>query len=167
MLEGSPILRFRAAGQTDMAWHLYHWGDIVEVIEPKKLWTMLEGAPARRLLPCIAVAPETVQPFLDSLGDLPAAKVAWLGRIGEVRVGVTDAAELQHVIAARARLLLNDVVEDREERRGGALHLCRQAVEIEPRAVDGEHEHGGRVPLGGLEDGRVVRAERLLDVGKR
>lgn len=38
---------------------------------------------------------------------------------------------------------------------------------MEPRAVDGQHEHGAPLSPGGLEDGRVVQAERLLDVGKR
>lgn len=39
----SPIVPFRAAGWTEMAWHLYQWGDTVEVIAPKKLREMVEG----------------------------------------------------------------------------------------------------------------------------
>lgn len=35
--DGSLIIRFRATGQLEMAWHLYTWGDKVEVIEPQSL----------------------------------------------------------------------------------------------------------------------------------
>lgn len=41
--DGSLIVRFRAAGWTEMAWHLYQWGDTVEVIAPKELREMVEG----------------------------------------------------------------------------------------------------------------------------
>jgi predicted DNA-binding transcriptional regulator YafY len=33
--DGSLYVRFRAGGAREMAWHLYTWGDSVEVIEPK------------------------------------------------------------------------------------------------------------------------------------
>jgi predicted DNA-binding transcriptional regulator YafY len=35
--DGSLIVRFRAGGALEMAWHLYTWGDRVRVIEPKDL----------------------------------------------------------------------------------------------------------------------------------
>lgn len=36
--DGSLIVRFRAGGALEMSWHLYTWGDAVEVIEPKDFW---------------------------------------------------------------------------------------------------------------------------------
>ena len=39
--DGSLIIRFRATGLLEMAWHLYTWGDKVEVIEPKVLRDMI------------------------------------------------------------------------------------------------------------------------------
>ncbi|WP_041042985.1 helix-turn-helix transcriptional regulator [Paramagnetospirillum magnetotacticum] len=35
--DGSLIVRFKAGGLLEMAWHLYQWGDAVEVLEPEKL----------------------------------------------------------------------------------------------------------------------------------
>lgn len=35
--DGSLIVRFHAAGQLEMAWHLYMWGDAVEVLAPQSL----------------------------------------------------------------------------------------------------------------------------------
>lgn len=35
--DGSLIVRFQAAGHLEMAWHLYMWGDHVEVLAPKSL----------------------------------------------------------------------------------------------------------------------------------
>lgn len=35
--DGSLIVRFRAAGHLEMAWHLYQWGDQVEVLAPRAL----------------------------------------------------------------------------------------------------------------------------------
>jgi predicted DNA-binding transcriptional regulator YafY len=35
--DGSLIVRFEASGHLEMAWHLYAWGDKVEVIEPTEL----------------------------------------------------------------------------------------------------------------------------------
>lgn len=40
---GSLIVRFHAAGWTEMAWHLYQWGDTVEVLAPIELRWMVEG----------------------------------------------------------------------------------------------------------------------------
>ncbi len=41
--DGSLIVRFRASGALEMAWHLYMWGDQVEVLEPKHLADMVNG----------------------------------------------------------------------------------------------------------------------------
>ena len=37
---GSLIVRFRAGGMLEMCWHLFRWGDQVEVLEPEALWEM-------------------------------------------------------------------------------------------------------------------------------
>ncbi|CAA7615129.1 Transcriptional regulator [Magnetospirillum sp. SS-4] len=39
--DGSLIVRFIAGGDLEMAWHLYCWGDKVEVLEPAKLAEMV------------------------------------------------------------------------------------------------------------------------------
>ena len=41
--DGSLIVRFQASGWLEMAWHLYQWGDAVEVLEPEGLRAMIEG----------------------------------------------------------------------------------------------------------------------------
>lgn len=41
--DGSVIVRFKAAGILEMCWHLYCWGDKVEVLEPAKLRKLVEG----------------------------------------------------------------------------------------------------------------------------
>ncbi len=41
--EGALVVRFRAAGALEMAWHLYQWGDKVEVLEPARLRDMVAG----------------------------------------------------------------------------------------------------------------------------
>jgi len=41
--DGSLIIRFKAAGWLEMAWHLYQWGDKVEVLEPAGLRSFVEG----------------------------------------------------------------------------------------------------------------------------
>jgi len=41
--DGSLILRFHAAGWLEMAWHLYQWGDKVEVLAPEGLRKLVEG----------------------------------------------------------------------------------------------------------------------------
>lgn len=43
MEDGSLIVRFTASGWLEMAWHLYSWGDGVEVIAPLELRAMVEG----------------------------------------------------------------------------------------------------------------------------
>jgi len=40
--DGSLIVRFRAGGLTEMAWHLFTWGDEVEILEPKSLQDELD-----------------------------------------------------------------------------------------------------------------------------
>jgi len=40
---GSLIVRFSAAGHLEMAWHLYIWGDQVEVLAPERLRQMIKG----------------------------------------------------------------------------------------------------------------------------
>jgi predicted DNA-binding transcriptional regulator YafY len=39
--DGSLIVRFHAGGALEMCWHLVTWGGEVEVLEPKRLQTML------------------------------------------------------------------------------------------------------------------------------
>ena len=40
--DGSLTVRFTAGGWLEMAWHLYQWGDAVEVISPPELRAMVE-----------------------------------------------------------------------------------------------------------------------------
>ena len=39
--DGSLIVRFRAGGLLEMSWHLFTWGNEVEIIKPKRLASML------------------------------------------------------------------------------------------------------------------------------
>ncbi|HJO58218.1 MAG: WYL domain-containing protein [SAR202 cluster bacterium] len=39
--DGSVTVKFRAGGSLEMAWHLYQWGEHVEVLEPKQLADMV------------------------------------------------------------------------------------------------------------------------------
>jgi predicted DNA-binding transcriptional regulator YafY len=39
--DGSLIVRFRAGGALEMCWHLFTWGKEVEVVEPRRLRTIL------------------------------------------------------------------------------------------------------------------------------
>lgn len=41
--DGSLVVRFRAGGSLEMAWHLYTWGDKVEVLEPDWLAEQVLG----------------------------------------------------------------------------------------------------------------------------
>lgn len=41
--DGSLVVRFRASGHLEMAWHLYTWGDSVEVIAPERLRRMVDA----------------------------------------------------------------------------------------------------------------------------
>jgi predicted DNA-binding transcriptional regulator YafY len=40
---GALVVRFIASGWLEMAWHLYQWGDQVEVLAPAGLRAMVEG----------------------------------------------------------------------------------------------------------------------------
>jgi len=40
--DGSLVVRFRAAGLLEMCWHLYMWGDSVEVLSPPELARMVK-----------------------------------------------------------------------------------------------------------------------------
>ena len=41
--DGSLIVKFHAAGWLEMAWHLYQWGNKVEVVAPEGLRSLVEG----------------------------------------------------------------------------------------------------------------------------
>jgi predicted DNA-binding transcriptional regulator YafY len=41
--DGSLVVRFHASGHLEMCWHLYSWGDAVEVLAPEPLRAMVEG----------------------------------------------------------------------------------------------------------------------------
>jgi predicted DNA-binding transcriptional regulator YafY len=41
--DGSVLVRFRASGMLELSWHLFTWGDKVEVLEPEGLKAMLIG----------------------------------------------------------------------------------------------------------------------------
>ena len=41
--DGALTIRFHASGWLEMAWHLYMWGDAVEVVAPAELREMVEG----------------------------------------------------------------------------------------------------------------------------
>ncbi len=45
--EGALIVRFRAGGALEMAWHLMTWGDSVEVVEPTDFWERARVSRAR------------------------------------------------------------------------------------------------------------------------
>ena len=40
--DGSLIVRFTASGHLEMVWHLYMWGDAVEVLAPESLRVMVD-----------------------------------------------------------------------------------------------------------------------------
>jgi len=42
--DGSLTVRFRAGSDLEMAWHLYTWGDQVEVLKPKRLADIVNGS---------------------------------------------------------------------------------------------------------------------------
>jgi predicted DNA-binding transcriptional regulator YafY len=51
-VDGSLTVRFIAGGWLEMAWHLYQWGDAVEVIAPTELHTLVD-AHRRRDFPAL------------------------------------------------------------------------------------------------------------------
>lgn len=50
--DGSLLVRFEAAGHLEMCWHLYAWGDKVEVLEPQRLRDLV-GGPGRGDFPAL------------------------------------------------------------------------------------------------------------------
>ncbi|MDO6414305.1 WYL domain-containing protein [Sphingomonas sp. BIUV-7] len=49
--DGSLIVKFRASGYLEMTWHLYSWGDAVEVVAPLRLREMVHDY--RRTFPAL------------------------------------------------------------------------------------------------------------------
>lgn len=49
--DGSLLVRFMASGHLEMTWHLYSWGDAVEVLAPASLREMVHGF--RRTFPAL------------------------------------------------------------------------------------------------------------------
>lgn len=47
--DGSTLVRFRASGMRELAWHLFTWGDKVEILEPEALKEMMAGELAAAL----------------------------------------------------------------------------------------------------------------------
>lgn len=47
--DGSLIVRFHAGGALEMSWHLFTWGDEVEVVEPKRLLNIAAKQKAEKL----------------------------------------------------------------------------------------------------------------------
>jgi len=41
--DGSVLVRFRSSGMRELAWHLFTWGDKVEIVEPPALHEMMLG----------------------------------------------------------------------------------------------------------------------------
>jgi predicted DNA-binding transcriptional regulator YafY len=41
--DGSTVVRFRASGMRELAWHLFTWGDKVEIVAPEELKEMMAG----------------------------------------------------------------------------------------------------------------------------
>ncbi|WP_164744814.1 helix-turn-helix transcriptional regulator [Nioella ostreopsis] len=69
--DGSLTVRFTASGHLEMAWHLYMWGDAVEVLAPTAL---RDGRPAQaRRLPGAALTGEVrpTAPFIE--GQSPSS----------------------------------------------------------------------------------------------
>ncbi|MCC5986512.1 MAG: WYL domain-containing protein, partial [Pararhodobacter sp.] len=60
--DGALLVRFRAAGALEMAWHLLTWGPAVEVLEPKDFWV-------RAGISAADSAIRAAQPFSESKGD--------------------------------------------------------------------------------------------------
>ena len=50
--DGGLIVRFRASGMRELAWHLFSWGEQVEIVLPQRLKTVMAGelAAAKRAL---------------------------------------------------------------------------------------------------------------------
>jgi hypothetical protein len=50
--DGSLTVRFNASGHLEMCWHLYMWGDQVEVLAPEVLRKMVEPYRLKLKLAC-------------------------------------------------------------------------------------------------------------------
>jgi len=50
--DGSVVVRFRASGMRELAWHLFTWGEQVEIVAPERLKAVMSGelAAAQRAL---------------------------------------------------------------------------------------------------------------------
>jgi len=50
--DGGVLVRFRASGMRELAWHLFTWGEQVEIVQPARLKTVMAGelAAAQRAL---------------------------------------------------------------------------------------------------------------------
>jgi predicted DNA-binding transcriptional regulator YafY len=60
--DGSVIVRFRASGMLELAWHLFTWGDKVEVLAPQVLReTLLQALTSALARHRVAAAPEGAQ----------------------------------------------------------------------------------------------------------
>src|SRR6201996_21507 len=60
--DGSVIVRFRASGMLELAWHLFTWGDKIEVVAPEVLQTTLAQAIETARL---AHMPDSLRPVLS------------------------------------------------------------------------------------------------------
>lgn len=56
--DGSLLVRFRAGGLLEMAWHLFTWGSEVEIIKPKRLASLLREQSAAGVVHLTQVATE-------------------------------------------------------------------------------------------------------------
>ncbi|MBW8304309.1 MAG: WYL domain-containing protein, partial [Brevundimonas sp.] len=50
--DGGVVVRFRASGMRELAWHLFTWGEQVQIVNPPRLKAVMAGelAAARRAL---------------------------------------------------------------------------------------------------------------------
>jgi predicted DNA-binding transcriptional regulator YafY len=50
--DGGVVVRFRASGMRELAWHLFTWGDRVRIVAPARLKAVMAGelAASRRAL---------------------------------------------------------------------------------------------------------------------
>ena len=42
--DGSVVVRFRASGMRELAWHLFTWGEQATILEPDRLKTVMAEA---------------------------------------------------------------------------------------------------------------------------
>ena len=41
--DGSVLVRFRASGMRELAWHLFTWGEQVTILQPPRLKAVMAG----------------------------------------------------------------------------------------------------------------------------